>query len=102
MIRRPPRSTPFPTRRSTDLILIVVAERPRGRLSPAPRACTIGNGTARPTHSRVDRSEEHTSELQSRQYLVCCLLLEKKKKKIKKKRRMHQDNTRDNTQYTLQ
>src|SRR3712207_8084619 len=32
--------------------------------------------------SRVDRSEEHTSELQSRQYLVCRLLLEKKKKKM--------------------
>ena len=33
-----------------------------------------------------DRSEEHTSELQSRQYLVCRLLLEKKKTKIKKKK----------------
>src|SRR5215203_1702975 len=33
---------------------------------------------------RLDRSEEHTSELQSRQYLVCRLLLEKKKKNIKK------------------
>ena len=35
--------------------------------------------------SSFDRSEEHTSELQSRQYLVCRLLLEKKKKKKKKK-----------------
>src|SRR3712207_9482046 len=33
-------------------------------------------------HPHLDRSEEHTSELQSRQYLVCRLLLEKKKKKI--------------------
>src|SRR5258707_12084680 len=36
--------------------------------------------------ARSSRSEEHTSELQSRQYLVCRLLLEKKKKKKKKKR----------------
>src|SRR3712207_7157385 len=35
----------------------------------------------------LERSEEHTSELQSRQYLVCRLLLEKKKKKIKKSKR---------------
>ena len=37
------------------------------------------------------RSEEHTSELQSRQYLVCRLLLEKKKNKHKKKSRRHDD-----------
>ena len=36
---------------------------------------------------RLIRSEEHTSELQSRQYLVCRLLLEKKKKKYKKKKK---------------
>src|SRR3712207_8028908 len=46
---------------------------------------TVGCGTRvrRPAHcddSRVSRSEEHTSELQSRQYLVCRLLLEKKTK----------------------
>src|SRR3712207_9433799 len=43
------------------------------------------DGPARPPHARAPgtglRSEEHTSELQSRQYLVCRLLLEKKKKK---------------------
>src|SRR5258707_7753330 len=37
-------------------------------------------------HRRRTRSEEHTSELQSRQYLVCRLLLEKKKKKLKRTR----------------
>src|SRR3712207_8330744 len=43
-------------------------------------------GTWPPKASTADRSEEHTSELQSRQYLVCRLLLEKKKKK---KQRRH-------------
>src|SRR3712207_7092226 len=38
----------------------------------------------RPLHRREERSEEHTSELQSRQYLVCRLLLEKKKKNKRK------------------
>src|SRR3712207_7439554 len=51
-------------------------------LSP-PRTCSRGSGRRRgtppPSRSR-GRSEEHTSELQSRQYLVCRLLLEKKKK----------------------
>src|SRR6476620_12292299 len=71
MIRRRPRSTLFPytslfrsPRRSTGRPC------PRGRPRP-PRAAGGPAG----------RSEEHTSELQSRQYLVCRLLLEKKKKK---------------------
>src|SRR5476651_2813715 len=68
MIRRPPRSTLFPY---TTLF------RSRHSLSQTRfdrlhRSCR---------HPRGDRSEEHTSELQSRQYLVCRLLLEKKKKK---------------------
>src|SRR5438445_7132419 len=51
----------------------------------APRAWTPSARTVRPTSAgerpeRCARSEEHTSELQSRQYLVCRLLLEKKKK----------------------
>src|SRR3712207_7131726 len=41
------------------------------------------------------RSEEHTSELQSRQYLVCRLLLEKKKNNIFLRRNLHQDTTDD-------
>src|SRR3712207_7320962 len=81
MIRRPPRSTLFPY---TTLF----------RSGPAPSPPTSKRGASsgrrsRPTTTgtspsrrgrRAWRSEEHTSELQSRQYLVCRLLLEKKKK----------------------
>src|SRR3712207_8197505 len=86
MIRRPPRSTLFPY---TTLF--------RSWGQPARRSPSgSASGGRRPTRSRrrrllsvtylpssprrVVRSEEHTSELQSRQYLVCRLLLEKKKK----------------------
>src|SRR5882757_10884898 len=65
MIRRPPRSTLFPY---TTLFRSPGSRFParyRGRRASAPRS---------------RRSEEHTSELQSRQYLVCRLLLEKQKK----------------------
>src|SRR5438445_7069425 len=73
MIRRPPRSTLFPY---TSLFRsLLAADAGRGRPGR--------HGLRGP---EVDaRSEEHTSELQSRQYLVCRLLLEKKKKKRKKK-----------------
>src|SRR5258707_11695691 len=73
MIRRPPRSTLFPY---TTLF--------RSRL---PACHASGNAIAIATRTfvvlRQQRSEEHTSELQSRQYLVCRLLLEKKKKTVK-------------------
>src|SRR2546422_6159461 len=74
MIRRPPRSTLFPY---TTLF----------RSPPPPRGTGSGQalrppGAAKGRH-RERRSEEHTSELQSRLHLVCRLLLEKKKKKIK-------------------
>src|SRR3712207_8848382 len=65
MIRRPPRSTLFPY---TPL------SRPPAS-PPRPPAAPPRGG-----EERGRRSEEHTSELQSRQYLVCRLLLEKKKK----------------------
>src|SRR3712207_7509985 len=57
---------------------------PPSQISAPPRSCTgrWGRTCWRPTPSGT-RSEEHTSELQSRQYLVCRLLLEKKKKNIK-------------------
>src|SRR2546429_4186397 len=86
MIRRPPRSTLFP-------YTTLFRSTPRKRRSPAtapgasktPRVAanswpgaTRANCSATPTA----RSEEHTSELQSRLHLVCRLLLEKKKKKI--------------------
>src|SRR5258707_7442760 len=76
MIRRPPRSTLFPY--TTLFRSYVIASTVNMSL---PRAIT----TSLPDQSwssafpRYLRSEEHTSELQSRQYLVCRLLLEKKK-----------------------
>src|SRR6476620_3692711 len=66
MIPRPPRSTLFPY---TTLF------RPRS----ATPACLPRRSPTHSKDSRSPRSEEHTSELQSRQYLVCRLLLEKKK-----------------------
>src|SRR5438270_6766296 len=65
MIRPPPRSTLFPTRRSSDLRLTNRREALHHLVSGPP---TVGR-----------RSEEHTSELQSQSNLVCRLLLEKKK-----------------------
>src|SRR3712207_6962067 len=91
MIRRPPRSTlfpyttlfrspitPFVRNSETTLRADVIARRRKASIGVrggdpsevSPTAC-----------SRAERSEEHTSELQSRQYLVCRLLLEKKKTK---------------------
>src|SRR5258707_8582388 len=75
MIRRPPRSTLFPYTtlfRSHD-----AQHRIRFRRHRYQRV--LPGRLRRPTV--IVRSEEHTSELQSRQYLVCRLLLEKKKKK---------------------
>src|SRR2546422_7062612 len=72
MIRRPPRSTLFPY---TTLFRSVADARCFVRL---PAALGQGQHQARDLHHR---SEEHTSELQSRLHLVCRLLLEKKKKK---------------------
>src|SRR3712207_8092110 len=98
MIRRPPRSTLFPTRRSSDLLLRLV-----GRVVGVAAdglhlavlrvldllALDLDRAVLEPARARraelglralvvAVRSEEHTSELQSRQYLVCRLLLEKK------------------------
>src|SRR3712207_8621637 len=97
MIRRPPRSTLFPyttlfrstgvvrldevievleheiASRADDLFVEGAVDQPRAILVEFPRS--IEDARQR------RRSEEHTSELQSRQYLVCRLLLEKKKRK---------------------
>src|SRR3712207_6922684 len=81
MIRRPPRSTLFPY---TTLFRSSRGGHPGGELLQE-RLDGVGAhergppSAAEPGHARVHRSEEHTSELQSRQYLVCRLLLEKKK-----------------------
>src|SRR3712207_7583491 len=98
MIRRPPRSTLFPYTTLFRSGFEVAAEfvdfasgtrndRPRyKRLMEAARRREVDvvlvwryDRFARSTQALVNRSEEHTSELQSRQYLVCRLLLEKKK-----------------------
>src|SRR3712207_7977375 len=97
MIRRPPRSTLFPyTTLFRSFTSGIMAERCRvmivmGKTDPAaPRhrqqsMIVVPKATAGVTVERSmtvfgnERSEEHTSELQSRQYLVCRLLLEKKK-----------------------
>src|SRR3712207_9014389 len=84
MIRRPPRSTLFPYTtlfRSIPAIALKICLRQAALRSGASVdfcQCRI----RQQDHSSCWRSEEHTSELQSRQYLVCRLLLEKKKKNI--------------------
>src|SRR3712207_7294481 len=101
MIRRPPRSTLFPyttlfrsyasarvlqSARKLDRLPRAVQHR---RLHVEPLGCGVGEHLppllgVRPVEAHDDRprSEEHTSELQSRQYLVCRLLLEKKKRTL--------------------
>src|SRR5690349_23341909 len=80
MIRRPPRSTLFPYTtlfRSSLRSASASSCRTRSRVIPMIRPISSSDFGS--------RSEEHTSELQSRRDLVCRLLLEKKKKKKKKK-----------------
>src|SRR3712207_7116597 len=96
MIRRPPRSTLFPSttlfRSPTSALrtcsasgAMLNSSAPAAKPSPSltfARSTVPGSGerTSAAEPSAALRSEEHTSELQSRQYLVCRLLLEKKKK----------------------
>src|SRR5690349_22826122 len=81
MIRRPPRSTLIPY---TTVFRFGANERRRAssaRLLPGrPEHDVVLRPRHRLLHRRAERSEEHTSELQSRRDLVCRLLLEKKKK----------------------
>src|SRR3712207_7067434 len=92
MIRRPPRSTLFPyttlfrSGQATVLNNLGVWAYWAGRWDEAREYYDRGREARERTGDPVNaafRSEEHTSELQSRQYLVCRLLLEKKKKKLK-------------------
>src|SRR3712207_7438323 len=92
MIRRPPRSTLFPY--TTLFRSLRMPEDGTDPLRPPGQAAHVADCRSlqlllaarrrragdRLLELRVHRSEEHTSELQSRQYLVCRLLLEKKKK----------------------
>src|SRR3989442_5454004 len=75
MIRRPPRSTLFPY---TTLFRSIVIVR---WLPSSWRGIETDSGLRVAGSTTVSRSEEHTSELQSRPHLVCRLLLEKKKQK---------------------
>src|SRR5205809_5751869 len=77
MIRRPPRSTLFPY---TTLFRSGSAHRAAGHAGNGSRRKAISFACP-PIRTSSSRSEEHTSELQSRLHLVCRLLLEKKKKK---------------------
>src|SRR5258707_5720875 len=81
MIRRPPRSTLFPYTTLFRSQTPSARQHDRDRMSGADPPWSAGPRRAVAAHDR--RSEEHTSELQSRQYLVCRLLLEKKKKTMK-------------------
>src|SRR5258708_20291201 len=94
MIRRPPRSTLFPYTtlfRSPEGARLGDTRNRRTCLCTAPSAAAL--------RSANQRSEEHTSELQSPDHLVCRLLLEKKKKKTKedsknlKKKPAHSQST---------
>src|SRR2546430_3245685 len=73
MIRRPPRSTLFPY---TTLFRSAASVPEPGRVKHVGR----GDLVVGPKNEKTERSEEHTSELQSQSNLVCRLLLEKKKK----------------------
>src|SRR3989442_10172090 len=91
MIRRPPRSTLFPYTtlfRSTNRQVAVAAllrgvdqdvHRAVHRLYPIAHGLRLAFPRGHGLSGKADRSEEHTSELQSRPHLVCRLLLEKKK-----------------------
>src|SRR5690242_21196844 len=97
MIRRPPRSTLFPSRRSSDLLL---ARRREQAVGKRASGVAVVDGHRARLLRRVNsrhglRSEEHTSELQSHVNLVCRLLLEKKKKKS------HTDITHTQTNHLL-
>src|SRR3712207_6880627 len=92
MIRRPPRSTLFPYTtlfrsmgQHPELKKVVIEASEKAVPLPLHGKyqrwqTAIQNAAAKAFRGEVSRSEEHTSELQSRQYLVCRLLLEKKKK----------------------
>src|SRR3712207_8188483 len=93
MIRRPPRSTLFPYttlfRSGCTFVASITVNRPAANRLFAIKCSTskasfvadrsFSSSDTSPRQKSDERSEEHTSELQSRQYLVCRLLLEKKK-----------------------
>src|SRR5687768_18349967 len=97
MIRRPPRSTLFP--------YTTLFRSPPDRTDESGRQSHRGQRPCRRIHQGggdrgrsvgLPRSEEHTSELQSRLHLVCRLLLEKKKKKKKKRNKQRKNRKTSN------
>src|SRR2546421_6098368 len=100
MIRRPPRSTLFPYttlfRSQSTTQSICASGKAERRTGTTGRVCT--RSPRELSRTARNRSEEHTSELQSRSDLVCRLLLEKKKKK--KKNNKKQEYTYNNTHMT--
>src|SRR5688572_31496483 len=96
MIRRPPRSTLFPYTTLFRSCSHCRSSPLRARLDLRREGLSRAHfhPHRRPVHHRGgERSEEHTSELQSQSNLVCRLLLEKKKKKKKKKQKTNKYNT---------
>src|SRR2546426_5843059 len=100
MIRRPPRSTLFPyTTLFRSLGVPTLELQHEADVVPGVEILRVGSGGAAVrVDGAVQRSEEHTSELQSPCNLVCRLLLEKKKKK----RRLRRRETRTTTMYSTQ
>src|SRR5947209_9577065 len=102
IIRPPPKSTLFPyttlfrsraapARSRRRLWVLARPSRTKPRWGPWSRAGICGRGFPAAARFPAGRSEEHTSELQSRQYLVCRLLLEKKKETVVVKPRLCSD-----------
>src|SRR2546422_1989524 len=98
MIRRPPRSTLFPyttlfrsMAMATRALTVVAAGRPDFKQALNRRVVVVFPRFSDLAPRITIRSEEHTSELQSRLHLVCRLLLEKKKKKKTRNQIRHRD-----------
>src|SRR5258707_2301393 len=99
MIRRPPRSTLFPYTTLFRSPLTYSLELEGSRAITTTILLHARSGLSHEFLGRTaHRSEEHTSELQSRQYLVCRLLLEKKKKK---RFNMNDQNDHDSSLHSL-
>src|SRR5438874_9964594 len=94
MIRRPPRSTLFPY---TTLFRSYLRQFPPANRGPGhgSRNCSDVDKHQLKYYGHGGRSEEHTSELQSRRDLVCRLLLEKKKKKKKNNKKKKKKNEKE-------
>src|SRR2546427_5905965 len=98
MIRRPPRSTLFPYTTLFRSPLFAVGEalcHRRGQVGLVDDVVAVEHRARSP----AERSEEHTSELQSQSNLVCRLLLEKKKKKKEYKTKKSKNNCRSEYRY---